>query len=69
MLYWTLALVGNGKSWVWPHLASQEGVDAEGLKKYRRKLYRFKDYELTNKEIREAHHLENIFLNGGFKEK
>lgn len=26
-------------------------------------------YELTNKEIREAHHLENIFLNGGFKEK
>lgn len=32
------------------YIITVEGVDTEGLKKYRRKLYRFKDYELTNKE-------------------
>lgn len=32
------------------YIITEEGVDSEGLKKYRRKLYRFKDDELTNKE-------------------
>lgn len=39
------------------YIITVEGVDTEGLKKYRRKLYRFKDYELTNKEWTIKHNL------------
>lgn len=41
------------------YIITEEGVDTEGLIKYRRKLYRFKDYELTNREWIIKHSLLN----------
>lgn len=37
----------------------EEGLDVEGLKKIRSKLYRFDDYDLTNEEWLIKHSLLN----------
>lgn len=37
----------------------EQGIDVEELKRVRRKIYRFKDYEITNEEFILKHTLLN----------